>query len=265
MLVIPAIEIRKQRCLRDIGDTSGEDLYPHDPEGMAFLWRKENAKTLHITDYCGLYDGLTSNHDCILDAVGRIEIPVQLLTKFADKTECSRWLDEGVYRIIIHDLIMLDPDSVSALIEEYGPSRICAGAITSEGKVIGNWRDVKAVDTVEYANRAAQLGINRLFFTDRKYEGELHGPNYQELHRLAMETPLHITAAGGVANVQHLWKLQEMEAEGIDSVVIGRAFYENKFPCQQLWRDIEVDRLHNRSRWEQSVSTSTLHDHSSND
>jgi phosphoribosylformimino-5-aminoimidazole carboxamide ribotide isomerase len=30
--------------------------------------------------------------------------------------------------------------------------------------------------------------------------------------------------------------LQALIPIGIDSVIIGRALYENRFPCQKLWR-----------------------------
>jgi phosphoribosylformimino-5-aminoimidazole carboxamide ribotide isomerase len=30
--------------------------------------------------------------------------------------------------------------------------------------------------------------------------------------------------------------MQELEKCGVDSVIVGKALYENKFPCQALWR-----------------------------
>jgi phosphoribosylformimino-5-aminoimidazole carboxamide ribonucleotide (ProFAR) isomerase len=35
-------------------------------------------------------------------------------------------------------------------------------------------------------------------------------------------------------------KLQDLESLGVDSVVIGRALYANKFSCQGLWRLCEA-------------------------
>ena len=37
--------------------------------------------------------------------------------------------------------------------------------------------------------------------------------------------------AGGIATPQQLWDLQENAPVNMDSVVIGRALYENRFPC----------------------------------
>jgi phosphoribosylformimino-5-aminoimidazole carboxamide ribotide isomerase len=51
---------------------------------------------------------------------------------------------------------------------------------------------------------------------------------------------MRITAAGGVSSPSHLWALQELQPLGLDSVIVGRALYENKFPCQKIWRQAEA-------------------------
>jgi phosphoribosylformimino-5-aminoimidazole carboxamide ribotide isomerase len=260
MLVIPAIELKSDRCVRTISVGPHRDglVYSNEPASMALLWRRENAKTLHVLDRDGLYDCNPINREAILEVVSTIEIPVQLVACFATAEECEEWLKGGVYRIFLHDLIQREPEAVKALLERYGPSRICAGAITRDGHISTTWRPLEETDTVEFALAARALGIKRAFFTDRNYEGVLRGPNFDELRRLATATHMQITAAGGVATVEHLWMLQEMECLGIDSVVIGRAFYENSFPCQELWRDIELERRRGDNGWTNGVSTSTL-------
>ncbi len=225
---------------------------------MALLWRRENAKTLHILDRDGLYKGTLNNLEAIQRAVESIEIPVQLVSRFADVEECEMWLRSGIYRIFIHDLVITDALGVRKLIERYGQSRIGLALIAEEGMVASMWRPMDSIDTTHFAKHAQAIGIHRVFYTDRKYEGILRGPNFDELRQLAIDTGMQITAAGGIGTVEHLWMLQEMEELGIDSVVIGRAFYENCFPCQQLWRDIEAERI---QVWSDRVSTSHLTGH----
>jgi phosphoribosylformimino-5-aminoimidazole carboxamide ribotide isomerase len=261
LLVIPAIEIENHRCYRTIKSKGGAgEPGMEEPAETARLWRTENAKSIHVTDYDGLYGGRMENFEEIHSIVERIEIPVMLLARCADADECRRWLDGGVYRIVVHDLIVREPESVRELLGQYGGSRVVAGAITRGGRLCETWRDVDALDAVEFAGLAKELGFRRLFFTDRDYEGVMRGPNYDELTRLAGATTLPITSAGGVATVEHLWRLQELESLGVDSVVIGRAFYENSFPCQQLWRDVELERRRDHPDTEEAVSTSRLLD-----
>jgi phosphoribosylformimino-5-aminoimidazole carboxamide ribotide isomerase len=56
---------------------------------------------------------------------------------------------------------------------------------------------------------------------------------------LAKNTNLKITSAGGIGNYLHLKQLVDLNIPNIDSVIVGRALYENRFPCQAIWRDIE--------------------------
>ena len=257
MLVLPAIEIRDGRSCRAI-DCADVDVYSTEPAALALLWRRENAKTIHLYDYDGVYSGVMSNKDVVLAAVRAAEIPTELVARFADVAECRRWLDAGVYRIFVHDLILLDPSGVGSLVVEYGQSRVCAAAITRNGHVSSCWRPIEEIDVGEFAARAEALGMCRIFFTDRDYEGVLQGPNLVELRNLANSTSLRITAAGGVATIGHLLGVQELESLGVDSVVIGRAFYENRFPCQELWRDVERKRKREGKVWTEGVSTAQL-------
>jgi len=254
MLVIPAIEIRNGRSCRTI-ECSDLDVYSDDPAELALLWRRENAKTVHLYDYDGVYSGALSNRDVVLAAVRAAQVPVELVARFADVDECAQWLDDGVYRIFVHDLILRDPKGLAQLIASHGASRVCAGAITRSGTLTATWRAVEEIDVVDFALRAADLGMCRVFFTDRDYEGVLEGPNLVVLRRLAGATSLRITAAGGIATIGHLLGVQELEGSGVDSVVIGRAFYENRFPCQELWRDIEIKRKQHGLGWKEGVAS----------
>lgn len=259
MLVIPSIEISQAVCTRVVRSDSPEasTLYGVGPAETARLWRRENAKTIHLTDLDGLQAGELSNYEMITELARDLEIPIQLVSRFESVEECRRWLDAGVYRIVLHDLVQVDPSGVATVVAEYGRSRIIAGAITRGSAILPLSARAKAIDTLEYATLARDAGIGRILHDDRDYEGMLRGPNFAELERLAQGSGLRVTAAGGVASVEQLWMLQQMEPLGIDSVVIGRAFYENLFPCQQLWRDVELERATNGSPGE-AVSTSAL-------
>ncbi len=61
-------------------------------------------------------------------------------------------------------------------------------------------------------------------------------------------TTAKLTASGGVGGYPDLLALQAAETAGIDSVIVGRALYENRFPCQQFWcwhkkDEVDLDRF----------------------
>jgi phosphoribosylformimino-5-aminoimidazole carboxamide ribonucleotide (ProFAR) isomerase len=67
----------------------------------------------------------------------------------------------------------------------------------------------------------------------------LSGPNIEMARTIAEITKCKVTLSGGVRNKDDLMEISKYVDEGIDSVIVGRALYENKFPCQRLWRVAE--------------------------
>jgi phosphoribosylformimino-5-aminoimidazole carboxamide ribotide isomerase len=90
------------------------------------------------------------------------------------------------------------------------------------------------------ALNAKVIGFRRLVYTDIRLDGTMHGVNLELLRELATKTGMRVTSAGGVGGLEDLLKIQELEPLGVDSVVIGRALYQNRFSCQALWRMCEA-------------------------
>ncbi|MDZ7763592.1 MAG: HisA/HisF-related TIM barrel protein [Melioribacteraceae bacterium] len=92
---------------------------------------------------------------------------------------------------------------------------------------------------IDYAKRLEQLGVCRVVVTDVKRNGMMSGPNIELSNSIGAATGLKVTLSGGVGGYNDLINVDENRGEQIDSVIIGRALYENKFPCQKIWRVAE--------------------------
>ncbi len=245
ILIIPAMELVKGGCTRQTeGQKSSTPYYEQlssKPSELARLWRTENAKTLHITDRDGI-DGLDNSLNCevIRDIVNSVDIPVQLYSHFPSVSSCIDWLEKGVFRLVLTTLVLDDPDGVEQLVHEYTSSRIVLGIRADEGMV--HFRgDYPAIPDTTFALMGRELGITRAIYSDSSWEGTYFGPDPDTLRRIAETTHLRITASGGIDSPEELWMLEELASHNIDSVVVGRALFENRFPCQQIWRSIEAE------------------------
>ena len=79
-------------------------------------------------------------------------------------------------------------------------------------------------------------GIRRIVYTDISRDGTMQGPNIEAYQTLGQHlTKAHITASGGVGGFEDLMKVDALKPYRVDSIIIGRALYENTFPCQKLW------------------------------
>ena len=60
----------------------------------------------------------------------------------------------------------------------------------------------------------------------------LTGPNVEVTCAIARASGLKVTASGGVASLEDIERLATVDC-GIDSVIVGKALYENRFTIQE--------------------------------
>jgi phosphoribosylformimino-5-aminoimidazole carboxamide ribotide isomerase len=240
ILIIPAVEIRAGLCVRTAQGVEGFG-YSDDPVEMARLWRTENAKSLHVTDLDGAREGRLVNADTVKRMVQTVDIPVELgggVRTFDD----ARWAFEtGVYRVLVSTMVIENPEEAQRLLSVYGPSKVVLAMYAVRGIVATHGgTTTSGLTALSVALNGKALGFRRLVYADIGEDGSPALVNFDVLRDLGEKTGMRITAAGGIMGLDDLLKVQELERHGVDSVVIGRALYENKFACQTLWRKCEA-------------------------
>lgn len=238
LLIFPSIEISHECCVQVIHGTAGaEHVYSVDPVKMAILWRGENAKTLHIVDLDGAKEGKVLHRDIIKRMVSAVDIPVQVGGGLRSFEVIQSVLDLGVYRVVIDTAAVEHPGLIGRLVKEFGTRKIAIGISSRSGKVtIDGGKKETNVSPVELGLEMKKLGVTRLVYGER-IDGDFEGPlPYEMLKELATKTNIRVTCLDGVSNYKDLVRLQELERFGVDSVIIGKPLYENRFPCQGLWR-----------------------------
>ena len=238
ILIYPAIEISKKCCVEIVHGVPGsEHLYTVDPVQLAILWRGENAKTLHVVDLDGIAEGRIVNEEVIRKIVTSVDIPIQVGGGLRRYDEIKKVLELGVYRVAIGTAAVEQPGLIERLVKEFGTRKIAIGIIAENGKVtIKGGAKPTEISPIDLAQRMAHIGVSRILYGERE-EGIIgRSLPYDMLKDLAVATGIRVTARGGVSTYKDLVRLQELEKFGVDSVVVGQPLYENRFPCQALWR-----------------------------
>ena len=238
LLVIPSIEILNGRCAHSAKSASGE-LYSDDPIEMAKLWRKENAKSIHVTDLDAVRTGIPVNFDIIKKMVRTVDIPFELGGGLRTFDAVKNVIENGIYRAVIGTMFIENPDEAKKCIDKFNASKVvlAVNAENFQTKFRGG------IDTgltpISAALNAKQLGFRRIIYTDVVAKNGSREINPEAITLIAENTKMRITVSGGVSGLDNLLTLQKLEPIGVDSVIIGRALYENKFSCQQIWRMCE--------------------------
>jgi len=240
LLVIPSIEIKDGRCVRSIHSPQSQP-YSCDPVEMATLWRKENAKTLHVTDRDGTIQGRPVNFDVILRMVKKVDIPIEVGGGYCSYADIERALTNGIYRVVIGTLLVETPDDVRRAVDKFGASKIVIGVDMWHYRCTFSDSGDSAIESViSFVGQASQVGVRRMLYTDLLETVTGYQPRFEIIKKIASTINMKMTVSGGISGLGDLQRLQEFEPLGVDSVIIGRALYENKFSCQGLWRLCEA-------------------------
>lgn len=243
LLVIPSIDIKNGKTVRVVQGIPELDCkeYGSDPVEMAKIWRAENAKMLHIVDFDGAHDHSRQNFKVVEEICSSVVIPVEFAGGIRNVDDAKAIMDTGICRLSLGTMPISDPDEFIKVFEMFGPAKVVVSLDIIDNELVIKGRRTKTgINYKDFVIKMAELGVERFIVTDVMKNGVLSGPNIQLCSEIAKISNKKVTVSGGLRNKDELMDIQNLIPVGIDSVIVGRALYENKFPCQKLWRVAEM-------------------------
>jgi phosphoribosylformimino-5-aminoimidazole carboxamide ribotide isomerase len=234
MIIFPAIDLRRGRCVRlRQGRAEAETVYDDDPAAVARRWVVQGAEWLHVVNLDGAF-GETDNgmgQPVNLQRLAEIReaapaTPIQFGGGMRSVADAERALALGATRVILGTVAVAQPSVVAEAIEQLGPERIVVGIDARAGRVATHgWRQTSEMTAVALGGAMRQQGVIRVVYTDIARDGMLSGVNVEATAALARATGLRVIASGGVASVDDVRQLKARTADGIEGVIVGQALY----------------------------------------
>jgi len=225
--IIPAIDILGGKRVRLVqGEYNRYINYEDDPAKKAVEFKNAGAEWLHIIDLDGAKVGRCVNIDAIRDITDSVkDLKIQVGGGIRERQCVVNLLEMGITRVILGTKAVHDFDWFAAVVKEH-PGKIVLSLDARGTKVATDgWKTETAVELMDVAQRAAELPLEAIIFTDINKDGMLSGPNIERTKHLAQTVKLPIIAAGGVTTIEDIQKLAETKV--IAAAIIGRALYEN--------------------------------------
>jgi len=244
LLVIPSIDIKNGKCVRTVQGIPELDCYEYgnNPVEMAKIWRAENAKMIHVTDFDGAHKHSKRNYKVIEEICSSVVIPVEFAGGLRSIQDADEIMKTGVIRLAVNTMAVENKEEFIKLLEKYGPSKVVITLdILSEELLIRGRSTKTGISYQTFSKEMVKLGVNRFVVCDISRNGTQIGPNISLSKEIAEITGAKVTHAGGIRNKDELLDIQNLISIGVDSVIVGRALYENRFPCQKLWRVAESE------------------------
>ena len=255
MIILPAIDLRRGRCVRlRQGRAEDETVFGDDPAAVARRWVGEGAAWLHVVNLDGAFGdgGQTGGRPVNLQRLSEIRAaaprtPIQFGGGVRSLADVETALDLGATRVILGTAAVQNPALVVEALGSYGASKIVVGIDARDGQVATHgWRQTSDLTALSLGRTMGQQGLTRIVYTDISRDGMLSGVNVEATAALAAATGLKVIASGGVASLEDVKSLRGQMESGIEGVIIGQALYTGAVSLpealQEAGRDLRLSR-----------------------
>ncbi|MBB5193135.1 phosphoribosylformimino-5-aminoimidazole carboxamide ribotide isomerase [Silvimonas terrae] len=229
MLIIPAIDLKDGACVRlRQGLMEDATVFSENPATMARHWLDKGGRRLHLVDLNGAFAGKPKNLDAIKSILAEVDgdVPVQLGGGIRDLETIESYLDAGIDYVIIGTAAVKIPGFLHEACDAF-PGHIIVGLDAKDGRVATDgWSKITEHDVIDLARRFQDYGVESVIYTDIGRDGMLSGVNIEATVKLAQALTIPVIASGGLTDLDDVRKLVEVESEGIEGVITGRAIYE---------------------------------------
>jgi phosphoribosylformimino-5-aminoimidazole carboxamide ribotide isomerase len=235
MILLPAIDIQKGRCVRLYqGDFASSHEVADDPLAVAADFKAAGAKWVHMVDLDGALAGRRENSELFLEVAKESGLLVELGGGIRDMATIDFYLSRGIRRVVLGTVALRQPELVKEATSRYG-DRIAVGIDAKGGQVmVEGWREEGQADYLAFARQMEQTGVGALIFTDISRDGTLTGPNLGQLKALMEHVSCPVIASGGVKGLEDIRALREL---GVHGAICGKALYSGELDLAAAIRE----------------------------
>lgn len=224
MDILPAIDLRGGKCVRLIqGQYDRQITYKDDPVEQAQDFIDTGARWLHIVDLDGAKIGQCVNIDPIKEIAKLGKLRIEVGGGIREEETINSLLSIGIERVIIGTRAMNDFEWFTQITKQF-EGKIVLGLDARGSKLSAEgWTMDHPEPMLDFAQKADNLPLAAIIYTDIDRDGMLSGPNLERTKTLVETVKTPIVAAGGVNSVEDIKRLDEIN---VAAAVIGRALYE---------------------------------------
>ncbi len=232
--IIPAIDIIDGKCVRlTQGDYSQKKIYNENPLEIAQSFEDAGIQRLHLVDLDGAKAKQIVNHKVLEQIASKTKLHIDFGGGVQSDEMIKVAFESGAKQVTGGSIAVKNPELFESWLQKYSGEKIILGADAKNEKIaISGWEESTHTSIYDFIENYTKKGAKYTISTDVAKDGLLEGPSFDLYQKLQTQFPaLHIIASGGVAVIQDIEQLNEMNIFG---VIVGKAIYEGRITLKQL-------------------------------
>lgn len=227
MIIYPAIDLFDGKVVRlRKGNFDEVTVYSEDPLSIAEKMIEEGASWLHVVDLDGAREGAPKNLKTIYRMHNELNPRIQYGGGLRSILHIEDSFEAGISRAILSTRVLTDPDFLHLVCSTYPEVIAISIDVAGETVRISGWEDESSMSVSEAITTVEEAGASRVIYTDIERDGMNIGPNLESLKKVLELTSLPVIYAGGVSSINDLEEMNKLKRDGLDGVIIGKAYYD---------------------------------------
>lgn len=238
-MIIPALDIINGNTVRLYqGDYHLQSNYGN-PQSYLKKYIHQGAKMIHLIDLDGAKNP-KKRQTSLINKLIQDTIPfskIQIGGGIRNAKDIETLLKLGANRVILGSIAITQPKIVKNWFNYFNPNSLVLAIdihIHPSKKrkvVIYGWQKETNILLEQIIEKYHSVGLKHVLCTDISKDGTLSGSNISLYQSLCHNWPrILFQSSGGICKLTEISKLRN---SGVDSIIIGRAFLENKFTVSE--------------------------------
>ena len=235
--IIPCLDVDNGRVVKGIRFVSLVDA--GDPVEQGKRYDAEGADELTFLDITASSD----KRDIVADLVRRVAdevfIPFTVGGGLRTVEDIRTILRAGADKITLNTAALETPELISACAETFGSQCVVVAIDARRRESEQGWevythggRRNVAVDALEWAMRAQQLGAGEILLTSMDCDGTRNGYDIELTRAVSDAVRIPVIASGGAGKLEHFY--EALTAGGASAVLAASLFHFGEFSISEV-------------------------------
>ncbi|MFC6153262.1 imidazole glycerol phosphate synthase subunit HisF [Nocardioides yefusunii] len=226
--VIPCLDVDGGRVVKGVNFQELRDA--GDPVELARIYDAEGADELTFLDISASHEARATTMEIVSRTAEQIFIPLTVGGGVRAVEDVDRLLRAGADKVAMNTAAINRPELISEVADRFGNQVLVLSvdARRAEGTDSGfevtthGGRKSAGLDAIEWAARAAELGVGEILLNSMDADGTKNGFDLEIIEAVRREVSIPVIASGGAGAVEHFAPAVDA---GADAVLAASVFH----------------------------------------